>query len=63
VKEVCGDDGKTYNNQCLAGCAEVKVAGEGPCKATAASKPSKCMSEIAACTCMHFGDWHFWHGR
>jgi hypothetical protein len=41
VKEVCGDDHKTYNNQCMAECAGVKVAGEGACKAAAPSKPSK----------------------
>jgi hypothetical protein len=61
VKEVCGDDGKTYSNQCLAGCAGVKVAGEGACKATAASKPSKCSSE---CLQLHaFWGWLRLHGR
>lgn len=42
VKEVCGDDGKTYSNQCMATCAGAKVASEGACKATAAAiKASK----------------------
>lgn len=41
VKEVCGDDHKTYSNQCMAECAGVKVAGEGACKAAATPKPSK----------------------
>jgi hypothetical protein len=44
--EVCGADGKTYGNACLAVCAGSKVASEGPCKvpgaaAGAAPKPSK----------------------
>merc|ERR1719331_1051240 len=29
---VCGKDGKTYNNACLAKCAGVEVAANGPCK-------------------------------
>ncbi|MEM4598725.1 MAG: Kazal-type serine protease inhibitor [Candidatus Diapherotrites archaeon] len=30
---VCGTDGKTYSNACVAGCAGVKVAYEGACGA------------------------------
>ena len=29
---VCGQDKKTYNNTCLAGCAKVKVAAKGACR-------------------------------
>lgn len=28
---VCGVDGVTYGNSCLADCADVEVAEEGPC--------------------------------
>merc|ERR1712066_515669 len=32
MKPVCGADGKTYNNKCLAGCAGTTVEYEGECK-------------------------------
>jgi len=28
---VCGCDGKTYSNACLAGCADIAVVSQGPC--------------------------------
>ncbi|MFH1751841.1 MAG: DUF6259 domain-containing protein, partial [archaeon] len=32
VQEVCGSDGKTYNNECLAFVAGVEVVSQGACK-------------------------------
>lgn len=29
---VCGADGKTYSNECAAGCAKTTVASKGECK-------------------------------
>ena len=29
---VCGADGKTYSNECAAGCAKTTVASKGACK-------------------------------
>jgi hypothetical protein len=29
---VCGANGQTYTNECLAVCAGAKVASQGPCK-------------------------------
>ena len=31
IKPVCGEDGKAYNNNCLAGCEDVRVECEGGC--------------------------------
>lgn len=28
---VCGCDGKTYGNACIAGCAEIRIVTKGPC--------------------------------
>jgi hypothetical protein len=28
---VCGEDGATYGNSCIAACADVAVAQDGPC--------------------------------
>ncbi len=30
-KPVCGENGKTYSNTCVANCAHVKVAKKGQC--------------------------------
>jgi len=29
---VCGADGNTYGNKCLAGCAKTKIVNEEPCE-------------------------------
>ena len=31
LKPVCGEDGRTYNNNCLAECEDVKVECDGGC--------------------------------
>ncbi len=31
---VCGKDGKTYSNSCVADCAKVEVVSKGACKKT-----------------------------
>jgi hypothetical protein len=37
-KPVCGSDGKTYSNTCVAGCAKVKVKCKGKCPCKAGGK-------------------------
>merc|ERR1712032_378441 len=32
IKPVCGKNGKTYPNACVAKCADVQVIADGPCK-------------------------------
>merc|ERR1712032_64030 len=32
MKPVCGKNGKTYSNACMAKCAGVQVTADGPCK-------------------------------
>lgn len=47
---VCGEDGATYANACLAECAEVGVAHEGECAAPGDDESSEAPSEkVCAC--------------
>merc|ERR1719253_468382 len=39
-RQVCGCDGRTYDNTCRAGGQGVSVAYEGPCKKSAPAKPT-----------------------
>merc|ERR1719499_263636 len=48
---VCGVNGKTYSNDCQAGCENVEVASEGPCVLTTPSPTTAVTNDIPA-----FGD-------
>lgn len=55
VKEVCGDDGMTYTNECLAQCAGTKAAAQGACTTPKAPKPSECLSVCCVGGCGRCG--------
>ncbi len=52
VKKICGDDGVTYQNACIAKCIGVQVKNNGSCEKVSSSKPkvSKKTNSCGDCT-------------
>jgi hypothetical protein len=56
IQQVCGCDGKTYDNSCVANLAGVSVAADGPCKATGKACGARLGDTCAKSEFCHFPD-------
>ncbi len=54
---ICGTDGRTYFNSCLAGCFGIEVAHEGECETWCTTDadcvPDRCCTTDTRCTCVN----------